>query len=89
MLDLSHPKTPHVFAAARQLDLILEYLRKISYSDSQSRLFMIEVIRPRFVALRWLTPIASDNRQRSPQILTCWKRKPSASPSLVRVGWSR
>ncbi len=54
MLDLSHPKTPQVFAAARQLDLILEYLRKISYSDSRSRLFMIEVIRPCFVALRWL-----------------------------------
>jgi hypothetical protein len=54
LLDLSHPKTPQVFAAARQLDLILEYLRKISYSDSRSRLFMIEVIRPCFVALRWL-----------------------------------
>ena len=54
MLDLSHHKTPHVFAAAKQLDLILEYLRKISYSASKGRLFMIEVIRPCFVALRWL-----------------------------------
>ena len=42
VLDLSHPKTPHVFAAARQLDLILEYLKKISYSDSQGRLFLFE-----------------------------------------------
>ncbi len=54
MLDLSHPETPHVFAAARQLDLILEYLKKISYSDSQGRLLMMEIIRPCFVALRWL-----------------------------------
>jgi hypothetical protein len=54
LLDLSHPKTPHVFAAARQLDLILEYLKKISSSDSRGRLFLIEVIRPCFVALRWL-----------------------------------
>jgi hypothetical protein len=54
LLDLSHPKTPHVFAAARQLDLILEYVKKISYSESRDRLGMIQIIRPCFVALRWL-----------------------------------
>jgi hypothetical protein len=54
MLELGHPKTPHIFAAARQLDVILAYLKQISHSDSQGRLFMMDVIRPCFVALRWL-----------------------------------
>lgn len=54
MLDLDHPQTPHVFAAARQLDLILDYCKRISYADSKERLFMLEIIRPCFAALRWL-----------------------------------
>jgi hypothetical protein len=65
VLDLNHPKTPHVFAAARQLDLILGYLKKISYSDSRGRFFMMEVIRPCFAALRWLN---TNRFEQSPKI---------------------
>jgi hypothetical protein len=54
MLDLDHPLTPHVFAAARQLDLIGDYCKRITYADSKERLSLLEIIRPCFVALRWL-----------------------------------
>lgn len=54
MLDLDHPQTPHVFAASRQLDLILDYCKRISYAESKGRLSMLEIIRPCFAALRWL-----------------------------------
>jgi len=54
MLDLDHPLTPHVFAASRQLDLIQDYCNRISYADSKGRLDMLAIIRPCFVALRWL-----------------------------------
>ena len=54
MLDLDHPRTPHVFAASWQLDLILDYCKRISLSGAASRRFMLEVIRPAFAALRWL-----------------------------------
>src|SRR5262245_47823783 len=54
MLDLDHPRTPHVFAASRQLDLILDYLKRISCADRKGRLFMLEILRPCFAALRWL-----------------------------------
>src|SRR5947209_12283869 len=54
MLDLDHPRTAHVFAASWQEDLILDYCKRISLSDRAGRLFMLDVIRPAFVALRWL-----------------------------------
>jgi hypothetical protein len=54
MLDLDHPQTPHVFAASRQLDLIGDYCKRISYADSKGRLDMLKIIRPCFAALRWL-----------------------------------
>jgi len=54
MLDLEHPRTPYVFAASLQEDFILDYCKRISLSDRDSRLFMLEVIRPAFAALRWL-----------------------------------
>jgi hypothetical protein len=54
MLNLDHPQTPHVFAASRQLDLILDYCKRISYADSKVRLDMLEIIRPCFAGLRWL-----------------------------------
>jgi hypothetical protein len=54
MLDLNHPRTPHVFAASRQLDLILDYLKRITYADCRGRVQMLEIIRPCFAALRWL-----------------------------------
>src|SRR5262245_62122107 len=54
MLDLDHPQTPHVFAASRQLDLILDYLKRITYAASKERPHLLEIIRPCFAALRWL-----------------------------------
>jgi len=54
MLDLEHPRTPHVFAASRQEDLILDYCKRISLSDRNARVFMLEVIRSAIAALRWL-----------------------------------
>ncbi|QEL17647.1 hypothetical protein [Limnoglobus roseus] len=54
MLDLDHPRTPHVFAASRQEDLILNYCNRITLSAAGARRFMAEVVRPTFAALRWL-----------------------------------
>ena len=54
MLDLDHPQTPLVFAASVQLDMILDYSKKITLSGTTGRRFMLEVIRPAFAALRWL-----------------------------------
>ena len=54
-MDFDHPQTPHVAAASRQLDLILDYCKRITLlSDAGERRFMLEVVRPAFVALRWL-----------------------------------
>lgn len=54
MLDLGHPRTPHVCAASRQLDLILDCAKRITLSGGDGRRFMLEVARPAFAALRWL-----------------------------------
>jgi hypothetical protein len=65
MLDLNHPQTPHIFAASRQEDLILDYCKRVSLSDRRGRLFMLKVLRPAFVALRWLNKV---HFGQSPQI---------------------
>ena len=54
MLDLEHPRTPHVFATSRQLELILDGCKRITLSGVAGRQFMLEVVRPAFAALRWL-----------------------------------
>jgi hypothetical protein len=54
MLNLGDPQTPHIFAASGQLDLIVEYCRKISLVGAAQRRFLVEVARPAFAALRWL-----------------------------------
>lgn len=54
MLDLDHPRTPLVFAASTQIDLILDYCKRITLSGASGRRFMLEVVRPAFAALRWL-----------------------------------
>ena len=53
MLDLDHPRTPDVFAASRQLDLILDCCKRITLTGAAGRRFMVGVIRPSFAALRW------------------------------------
>ena len=54
MLDLDHPQSAHVFAASNQLDSIRSYFSTMSWSDSKSRLSSLEIVRPCFVALRWI-----------------------------------
>lgn len=66
MLDLNHSQTPFVFAASQQLDMILDYCKKITLSGTRGRHFMFEVIRPAFAALRWL---AKERFADSPEIV--------------------
>jgi len=54
MLDLDHLLTPHVFAASVQEELILQYGKRITLSGRSRRIFLVEVVRPAFAALRWL-----------------------------------
>lgn len=86
MLDLDHPRTPHVFAASRQLDLILDYLKRISYADSKGRLSMLEIIRPCFAALRWLQ---SQRFASEPHIATGIDGLERAAEQLARLGDGR
>lgn len=66
MLDLDHPETPLVFAASVQLDLILDYSKRITLPGVSGRKFMLEVIQPAFAALRLL---AKERFAGSPQIV--------------------
>lgn len=54
MLDLDHPQTPHVFAAARQMDLILGCAQQMTAATGRHRNNLLEIARPCFAALRWL-----------------------------------
>src|SRR5262245_10328470 len=70
MLDLDHPQTPHVFAASRQIDLILDYAKRITLSGTAGRQFMLEVIRPAFAALRWLNTARFENAAEITEAIT-------------------
>jgi hypothetical protein len=83
MLDLSHPQTPHIFAASNQLDMILNFCKRMSISTGKHRLDMLEIVRPCFAALRWL------NSQRfgdSPDIATGTSDLEQAAERLARLG---
>jgi hypothetical protein len=54
VINIEHPDAPYIFAASRQLDLIVDYMRRITVSDGQHRRFLLEVVRPCFEALRWI-----------------------------------
>jgi hypothetical protein len=91
MLDLDGPRTQHVFAASKQLDLMFDYLKRISYAESKSRLFMLEVIRPCFAALRWLQLERFSDR---PHIGAAIDELEQAAEDLAHLGdgaakWSR
>jgi hypothetical protein len=85
VLDLDHPRTPHVFAASRQEDLILDYCKRITLAGAAGRRFMLEVIRPAFAALRWL------NKERFGDSLTIasgidqWEREVEALVGLPLI----
>jgi hypothetical protein len=95
MLDLDQPQTPHVFAASRQLDLILDYLKRITYADSPGRLWMLEIIRPCFAALRWLQAqrFAADSMaarlMAGVPVLVCCSAGMSRSVCLAAAGVAR
>jgi len=61
MLDLDHPHSANIFAAARQLDLILDCCKQITLEEGPHRLFVLEIMRPAFAALRWLNEFRFDN----------------------------
>ena len=61
MLDLDHPRSAHVFAASKQIDLILDYAKRISFDAGRGRLFMNSVVAPCFAALHWLNENHFDN----------------------------
>jgi hypothetical protein len=52
VLDLDHPQSRYVFAAAHQLGLIQQFIKKMTYSSRRAEL--LASIEPAFVALRWL-----------------------------------
>ena len=54
MLDLDHPQTPHIFAAAKQLDLILQYSKLATLGSGKHRFDFYQVVEPSLNALRWL-----------------------------------
>lgn len=66
MLDLDHPQTSHIFAAARQMDLILSCATRMSVAGGRQRTRLLDIARPAFAALRWLN---SHQFQNSPVIL--------------------
>ena len=86
MLDLDHPRTSHVFAASRQLDLILDYLKRISYADSKERPHLLEIIRPCFAALRWLQ---AQRFADEPHIVAGIDELERAAEQLARLGDGR
>lgn len=61
MLDLDHPHSANIFAAARQLDLILDCCKQMTLAEGPHRLFVLEIMRPAFAALRWLNEFRFDN----------------------------
>jgi hypothetical protein len=86
MLDLNHPQTPHVFAASRQLDMILDSCKRISISASKGRLDLLEVVRPCFAALRWLN---AERFGASPVIAAGITNLERAAERLARLGDGR
>jgi hypothetical protein len=63
VLNLDHPQSAHIFAAARQIDLIVDYAKRISLEDADGRQFMNKVVAPCFAALHWLNENHFENDQ--------------------------
>lgn len=51
MLNLDHLQTPHVFAAAKQLDLILQYSKLATLGSGKHRFDFYQIVEPAFGAL--------------------------------------
>jgi hypothetical protein len=83
MLDLDHPQTPHIFAASNQLDMVLDFCKRISISHSSGRGRMLEIVRPCFAALRWLNGERFGN---SPAIAAGITDLERAADQLARLG---
>ena len=61
MLDLDHPLTASIFAASRQLDLVLHCAAAITTSGTEQRRRLFEIASPAFAALRWLNDTKWDS----------------------------
>ena len=48
------PQRPHRHAASMQLSIVTTHVLKMSAALGPDRLYLLELIRPCFVALRWL-----------------------------------
>jgi hypothetical protein len=84
VLDIDpDPRRSHLEAASLQLDLVMEHLQKISCADGPSRLYMLDMIRPCFVALRWLQAEWFADR---PQIAGLIAELEQASEELAHLG---
>lgn len=83
MLDLAHPRTPAIFDAARQLDLIMDDLKRMTIADRTGRLFLLEMLRPSFAALRWLM---AERFEGSPAIAASLAELEAQAEALAALG---
>ena len=60
MLNLEHPRTSHIYAASQQIGIILDYAKRITFDNGNSRVFMAQIVAPCFAALRWLNQTRFD-----------------------------
>ena len=66
MLDMSNPRAADIFAASRQMDLILEFCKVLTLGRTAARRqFTLRIMQPAFAALRWLN---AEHFARSPAI---------------------
>jgi hypothetical protein len=77
------PRQPHLEAAGLQLALVMDHLQKISCADGPSRLHMLDMIRPCFVALCWLQAECFADK---PQVAGLIEELEKASEELAHLG---
>jgi hypothetical protein len=82
MLDLTNPKSAHIFAASRQLDVILGTCKEITTIQGDRRFFRLEVVRPTFAALRWLNAQRFGNSQSIEEAIDELERQADALAAL-------
>ena len=85
MLDLDHPMTKHVFAAARAEDTILQNAKRVTVSVRRDRLRVRDGCAPAFAELRRL---ARDHFADRPAI-TCRQTDAVQPPHSTLSLWER
>lgn len=64
MLDLDHPSSAHVAAAANQMGFILTFAKNMTLSTGKCRADLYLIVEPAFAALRWLNENRFENAPR-------------------------